>query len=215
MKVIATEWFRTEKIWPVIAMHAAVAPGGPVVWSGGCGSGEEAYSAAVIISGLQGARVIGTELDAGLVAFAQRGIDRAGAIASARRRIASVVPWWGLMLDAAVQPEVGAGGSVTEYRVGDHVREVVEVRRGDLRDRGVVPERVDVALVRNVWRHLDPPAQTRLARSVREAMGPRGLLVLGGADWFYGGHEIEPHGLVQCFQPASTGRFAHMLWRPR
>lgn len=206
---IVTEWFRVPKVWPLLAAQLATMDRPVTVWSGACGTGQEAYSAAILLidRGIPG-HVIATDIDRGNLATARRAVY-------AREDLERDVQCGRLTADQVARhfdPARGDG-----LRVRREVRDRVQFGVLNLRhDR--LPA-CDVALVRNVWRHLARHHQWRLARGMRAALPADGRLVLGYADWWVktdGGRDMrpgEPAGLRQCFTPAE-GR-AELIWRPR
>ena len=49
MRRIVTEWFRIPRVWPILAAALAAFDRPVTVWSGACGSGEEAWAAAILL----------------------------------------------------------------------------------------------------------------------------------------------------------------------
>lgn len=212
MRQIVTEWFRTPRVWPILARLLA-ATGRPVtVWSGGCGTGEEPYSAAILLAdhGIPG-RIVATDLDADLVAIAQRATYHARDIDTnvheGRLTRAQVARYF--IADRQ-------GG----YTVRREIRARVAFGTGTL---GVdAPPSCDVALCRNVWRHIDRGAQGRLARHIQAALPDTGRLVLGGGDLTAtrpGADltQLTPADLVDYWPTGLRRRFAEadheLVWR--
>lgn len=203
MRRIVTEWFRVPRVWPHVARHLA-SLGRPVtVWSGGCGTGQEAYSAAILLAerGIPGC-VVATDIDADLLAVAERGEYQARDVhldVDERRLTAAQVARYFVR-------------SRGRYTVRTEIRERVSFAQGTLgADR---PPACDVAFVRNVWRHIDAQAQRRLARQIHAALPAEGLLLLGGGDLMDPATmtDIEPAGLSRYFVEAEQHE---LIWLPR
>ncbi|MFF0243957.1 CheR family methyltransferase [Streptosporangium sandarakinum] len=206
MRYIITEWFRIPRVWPILA-DVLTAFGRPVtVWSGACGTGEEAYSAAILLHdhGIPG-KVIASDVDKDLLALAEAGrYSRANITGNMRE---------GRLTRGQVAQHFRPvhGGHV----VAPHIRERVTFT---VRELGVDPlPSCDVALLRNVWRHLKPSAQARLSREVHEVLPAGGRLALGGGDLVAFDSAalqmcaVEPFELSTYFVEAEHG----CIWRPR
>jgi chemotaxis methyl-accepting protein methylase len=134
-------------------------------WSAGCASGEEAYSlAATLRVATPGPiEVLGTDLSARALARAC-----AGTYGKWSRREA------GPML----YPVGVVEGDL--LRVDDELRRAVRYVRHNLLDPPPVPDGgFDVVMCRNVFVYLRDDAARRVARHLRDALAPGGLLILG------------------------------------
>ncbi len=200
MREIMTDWFRIPRVWPLLAATLTAFDRPVTVWSGACGTGEEAYSAAMLLHdhGIPG-RVLASDIDADLLAIAEAGrydlpsptlTPRLGALSRAK-------------IAKHFRPVRGG------HQVAPHIRERVTFTVAEL---GVAPTPAcDVALLRNVWRHLDAATQARLAREVHEALPAGGRLGLGGADLLDARlNDVEPRDLSRFFTEAEHG----CIWRP-
>ncbi|MFJ4867784.1 CheR family methyltransferase [Streptomyces sp. NPDC088757] len=202
---IVTEWFRVPAVWPLLARRLADAGGPVTVWSGACGTGEEAYSAAILLEerGLPG-EVYATDVDEPNLATARAGVYRR----------------------TAIEQDVAEGRLTAEQ-----VARYFEPRgRHHLRVRRTVRDRVEfgtlrlgedpapechAALLRNVWRHLTPEAQRTAVDDVWDALDRRGVLLLGGGDLMRVDEDgrlvpTEPRGLSVRFRPTAHS----LIWRP-
>ncbi|MCH7229603.1 hypothetical protein L0U85_01810 [Glycomyces sp. L485] len=207
MRRIVTEWFRVPRVWPHVEKHLAGLDRPLVVWSGGCGTGEEPYSAAIMLEelGIPG-RVVATDLDEQLLAIARQG-------EYSRRNITLNLDERRLTTQQVGQYFDYADG---RYTVRAEIRQRVDFAVGALGTDQ--PPQCDVAFVRNVWRHLGAAVQRRLAAQVHECLPADGLLLLGGGDLMTQDpitlelKEIEPAGLSQYF---AESREHELIWRPR
>lgn len=201
MRQIVTEWFRLPAVWPLLAATLTGFEPPVTVWSGACGTGEEAYSAAILLHdhGIAG-QVLASDLDADLLKVAERArYDRAN-----------------------IATNVGEG-RLTRVQVAKHFRPVHGgfVVAPHIRERVTFTVRelgadsapaCDVALLRNVWRHLDLAVQARVMREVHELLPAEGRLGLGGGDLLNARLEpVEPVGLSRYFAEAEHS----CVWRPR
>ncbi|MER8003402.1 CheR family methyltransferase [Streptomyces sp. NPDC095613] len=180
-----TGWFRMPRVWPVIARTLKTFAEPVTVWSGACATGEEPYSAAILLRELRiSGRVLASDVNDAHLTTAERGwyADLEGVPVAQQR----------------VHFRAADGG----YRVRHHVRAGVEFSRRELGDEDI-PE-CHVALVRNVWRYLNGRQQERLAVQLREALAPGGILILGGADLLTADLvPVVPRGLLNHFAPTA------------
>jgi chemotaxis protein methyltransferase CheR len=160
-------------------------PGRPLrAWSAGCASGEEAYTAAMLLgtaTAPHGVQVLGTDLSPTALARAERatyGARSLRAVTDAERR-----RWF----------EPGPRGQV---RVRESVRRAVRFAPGNLLDGAPEQPRFDVVLCRNVLIYLSPDAVSRVAAALREALLPTGWLLTGVAD-----PVLEADGLERVATP--------------
>ncbi|MFI6366036.1 CheR family methyltransferase [Nocardia sp. NPDC050630] len=162
-----TEWFRSPRVWPLMVEHLRTRGRPVAVWSGACSSGEEAYSMAVTLDreGIDGT-VYASDIDRRLVRTAEKGEYPR--------------PQSPLLSDRDLHSYFAQVGR--RYVVRSTIRDRVEFGTAEL---GVdTPPRCDIAMLRNVWRHLTEDAKEVAARAVADAIGPDGRLVLGGSDFF-------------------------------
>ncbi|MGC9381507.1 CheR family methyltransferase [Streptomyces sp. MH13] len=202
---IVTEWFRVPAVWPLLAARLDRVGGPVTVWSGACGTGEEAYSAAILLEeqGIDG-EVYATDVDAPNLATARAGVyDRAALdreVAEGRLTAAQVARYF--------EPR-----GRHHLRVRRSVRDRVEF--GMLRLGADPAPECHAALLRNVWRHLSLEAQRIGVDDVWDALDPCGVLLLGGGDLVRvgdGGGVVptEPRGLSVRFREAEHS----LIWRP-
>ncbi|RPK93783.1 CheR family methyltransferase [Streptomyces sp. ADI98-10] len=204
---IVTEWFRVPAVWALLEVQLFGRSDDVTVWTGACGTGEEAYSAAITLErrSICG-QVLATDID-------RANLDVARAGRYELRVLENEVNegrLWADDLWRYFEPDADA----RFLRVTPAVRERVTFGVLDL---GVDPvPACDVAMLRNVWRHLGPAAQRRAAAGVRAALRDEGRLYLGGGDLMrpdgWGGLEsVAPAGLVEHFAQAEHS----LIWRPQ
>ncbi len=188
-----TQWFRRPKTWVVLAgilLRRADRP--VVIWSGACSTGEEAYSAAILLDMIQVAgRVLAADVDRDVVAHARAGRYHVGVQGAGDIQGLDLTPW--LERDSPGYAKVHAG-----------IASKVDFSVRDLREPAAVPARCDVAIVRNVWRYLSPDEQAGLAHRIAASLTPGGVLVLGGSDKTLPGM-IPPSAVAQLFVEGTGG----------
>ncbi|MEU0585709.1 CheR family methyltransferase [Streptomyces sp. NPDC006132] len=197
---IVTEWFRMPAVWPIIGDALAQFDEPVTVWSGACGTGEEPYSAAILMEerGLRG-RVTASDIDVPNLRTAARG-------------------WYA---GPSIRRELADGRMTAEQLCSHFVpRKGGYVVRPGVRDRvsfsalhlgSDAPPECHVALLRNVWRHIEPAGQATLTAQLSKTLAPGGLLVLGGADLLTPTLEpTYPRGLLDHFTPSG---FHSAVWR--
>lgn len=156
-----------ELVEGAIRARPAGARRGVHAWSAGCASGEEAYSLAATLLAVaaegETVGVLGTDLSSRALVRA-----RAGAYGRWSRREA------GPML----YPLGNAAGDT--LRVRDELRCAVRFERHNLLDPPPRPPGgFDVVMCRNVFVYLHAEAARVVARHLRDALAPGGLLIVG------------------------------------
>lgn len=178
-----TSFFRDA--WPfdhlrrvLPALAAARPPGTPVrIWSAGCSTGQEAYSAAMIVqeqaAQLAGRRVgiLGTDIGRDVLARARDGSFTQFEV---RRGLPPG------LLARHFRQEDG------RWRIAPTLRAMVRFEHwnllSDLRPLG----RFDVIFCRNVLIYFDPPTKARVLAALAAQLSPAGVLHLGGAETVLG-----------------------------
>ncbi|MGC2854336.1 CheR family methyltransferase [Novispirillum sp. DQ9] len=145
------------------------------IWSAGSSSGEEAYSAAmVLLSTLPeaerwDARILGTDIDSSMVTHATAGLydaERAARIPDAlRRRFIESVP-----------------GQPNKVRMAGALRRLVTFKRLNLLGRWPMGGPFDVIFCRNVAIYFDKPTQERLYTRLGDLLAPGGTLYIGHSE---------------------------------
>ncbi len=162
--VHTTEFFRNPEVWEALrAVLPRAGPGGLSVLSAPCSTGEEAFSAAVLLERdrLPG-RVVAADLSGTALKRLREGRYPARALEKVDREL------------AARYFKLDGGWAMPVPRVRARVLPV----RWDL-GRGLPGKGFHVALLRNLFIYLTAAAQARLVAQAGEALVAGGLLVLG------------------------------------
>ncbi|MBI2710919.1 MAG: PAS domain-containing protein [Actinobacteria bacterium] len=184
-----TGFFRDEPVWRTLdercipALLAAKGDGEPVrVWVAGCASGEEAYSAAMLLAEHLGdeaaarLKIYATDVDHAALDEARRGWFPASAVESVGEDRRS--RWFA--------PHDGGYSFDADLR-----RRIVFGRHDLLRDAPI--SRVDLLLCRNVLMYFNAEAQAGLVNRFHFALADAGYLVLGKAEMLLAhGHLFAP-----------------------
>lgn len=146
------------------------------VWSCGCSSGEEAYSAAIMIRNLQKNRfstmvgvIFATDIDPRALETAREGRYPGSRLEYVR------------LGDAERYFEAENGS----YRVKPEIRNMVSfsvhdvLRAGNKVPRDFVFRHFDIILCRNILIYMDPDAQARVLDNLDDCLATGGYLVLG------------------------------------
>ncbi len=175
-----TEFFRDPQVFEYLREHVvpelvaeARREGRELrVWSAGCSTGEEAYSAAIVIAEALGdaapwpeVRIFATDIDREAIAFARRGIYPAAALKG---------------LPPGVRDRYFAksdGG----YDVTKPVRALMVFGEHDLGERAPFP-RIDLLLCRNVLIYFAAPMQRVALETFAFSLRPGGRLALGTSE---------------------------------
>ncbi|MCO5171050.1 MAG: chemotaxis protein CheR [Planctomycetes bacterium] len=144
------------------------------VWSAGCGQGEEPYSLAMLLDGLQppgdAPDVTATDLDPAALAAAAAATYRDAALEE---------------LPAALRAQhlVRRDG---RWEVAPALRRRVRLLRDDLTVAAPPPGAFDLVACRNTLIYFQPALQERVLERLAGALVPGGLLWLGEAEWLAG-----------------------------
>lgn len=173
-----TEFFRDAELFtflrqralPELVKHARESGRELRLWS--AGTGEEAYSLAILVAELLGdeleefqVRIFATDVDSDAVGFARRGVYPASALAA--------VPG---ELTARFFTDVGG-----EYEVRRSVRSLVVFGQHDLAQRAPFPH-IDLVLCRNILIYFTTELQRRALQLFSFSLRDGGYLVLGKAE---------------------------------
>lgn len=178
MLIGVTSFFRGADAFDALddqirATIEAKKPGETVrAWAAGAGTGEEAYSLAILLA--EAIRKRGGDLQLKVYAtdLSERAVDTARAGAYPRDAIA------GLPQEISDRYFTDGGASVQVVR---RLRDQLVFARHDvIRDPPFL--RMDVVTCRNVFIYLIPTAQKRAFRNLDMALNPGGLLLLGSAE---------------------------------
>jgi len=143
------------------------------VWSAGCSSGEEVYTAAILLheSGLfngWNVRVVGHDLSPERIEHARQGCYFQGAFRSTDERIKKTY--------------FHESGRI--WQVHENIRRLCQFSQGNLlgRNHDSFMGRVDLILCRNVLIYLDERARARVIENLYERLVPGGFLLLGHSE---------------------------------
>ncbi len=175
-----TDFFRDTELFDHLRqvvlpeLLAAVKKGDELrIWSAGCATGEEAYSLAMMVSELLDdrdqpidVRIFATDVDAGAVGFARRGLYPAAAVANLPSETIE---------RHFVEETSGA------FEVKKSIRSLVVFGQHDLGQRSPFP-RIDLALCRNVLIYFTPELQKRALQLFAFSVRDQGYLVLGKSE---------------------------------
>jgi chemotaxis protein methyltransferase CheR len=149
------------------------------VWSAGCSTGEESYSAAIVMREVLASlsdwdiRLLATDIDSKVVATAAEGIypqDRFNGMKPER-----VTRWF---KPAAAKPE--------HYVVADELKSLIIFKQLNLLDQWPMKGPFDVIFCRNVVIYFDKPTQRSLFARMAEIQEPGGWLFVGHSENLFG-----------------------------
>ncbi len=171
-----TYFFREPQHYNDLAARLESHPKGQefLVWSAASSSGEEAYSAAMVLSDVLGAsawRVIGTDLSTAMVETAQRGLYTL-------ERARMVPPDY--LKRFCLKGQGPHDGSLLITR---ELRERVRFQTANLMQQ--LPSELpkfDVIFLRNVLIYFDNDAKAQIVRRVMQLLKPQGVLYTGHAE---------------------------------
>jgi two-component system CheB/CheR fusion protein len=184
-----TSFFRDPEAWDVL--RDVVLPeliersdGGPIrLWSAGCSSGQEAYSAVMLLAealGVEGVKdrvkVYATDVD-------EEALDQARLATYTQREMESLSP-------ALAKKYFEPSGSTWTFNP-DLRRAVIFGRHDLLQDAPI--SRVDLLLCRNTLMYFNSEVQTRLVQNLHFSLASDGYLLLGKVEMLLGTGELfEP-----------------------
>ena len=170
-----TYFFREPQHFNDLAERLQAHPPGRefLVWSAASSSGEEAYSAAMLLADQLGAapwQVVGTDLSTAMVASAQRGL-------------------YTLERARMVPPDYlkrfclkGQGPHEGELLMSRELRERVSFQSANLMQELPALPQFDVIFLRNVLIYFDAEAKAQIVRRVLGQLKPKGVLYTGHAE---------------------------------
>jgi chemotaxis protein methyltransferase CheR len=189
LTINVTRFYRNAETWNLLrrAVVPALAerePGELRVWSAGCASGEEAYTAAMLFADhfdelgrperLVRLTVDATDIDRVSLERASAGLYRPEALAELP------APYIDRYFEHA-GADAGAG-----YAVAPRLRRQVCVRSHDLSRAAAPRAGYHLILCRNVVIYFDRPTQEQLLLRFADALAPGGYLVLGKVETLLG-----------------------------
>jgi len=175
-----TSFFRDADVWD--GLRAAVIPemmkdGRPIrVWSAGCASGQEAYSAAIVL-----AETLGIEAFRERVKIYATDVDEE-ALAESRRAIYTIRQLSDLPSEFVSKYFERSGDDL--YTFNRDLRRSVIFGRHDLIQDAPI-SRVDLLLCRNTLMYFNSEAQARIMARFYFSVNPGGYLVLGRAEMLF------------------------------
>src|SRR3954447_6309483 len=166
----AWEFLATEVVPQLLESHPDDAP--LRVWSAGCASGEEGYTAAMILAEALGTdafksrvKIYATDLDDEALAEARHGVYSADALKA-------VPPH---LIDRYFEPNTRGLAFRPDLR-----RSIIFGRNDLVADAPI--SRIDLLLCRNVLMYFTPEAQGHILERFNFALNPTGLLFLGKSE---------------------------------
>ena len=170
-----TYFFREPQHYNDLAARLERAPKGDefLVWSGASSSGEEAYSAAMLMAdklGKSAWRIIGTDLSTAMVESAQRGLYT-------MERARMVPPDY--LKRFCLK---GSGPHAGELLMARELRERVRFQQANLMQTLPALPLFDVIFLRNVLIYFDNDAKAQIVRRVLTQLKPDGVLYTGHAE---------------------------------
>lgn len=167
------EAFLTTAV-PDIARRSRETGRPPVLWCAGCCTGEEAYTIAMLVSGLlpAGTRVVATDLNPQFVRKARTGKYR---------------EWSFRGVDSAERARWFRASGDGRWEVAPAIRRMITFSAANLVD-GSAPllanavAEVDAIFCRNVLMYFSPPAVERAVRTFHGVLVPGGWLAVGATE---------------------------------
>jgi chemotaxis protein methyltransferase CheR len=181
-----TSFFRESHHFDMLAARIAVRQERTAmrVWSCACSTGQEAWSAAIVLRETgQAGEILATDIDSDVLRTAAAGIyrrDQAGGLDPARLRRFFLR---------------GTDSNDGMIKVGPDLHSMVKFQmRNLLAPAASAGERFDAIFCRNVAIYFDTPAQRQLLERLTAALVPGGLLFVGQSEMFPLGYP----GLRSC-----------------
>ncbi|MGE0339198.1 MAG: protein-glutamate O-methyltransferase CheR [Xanthobacteraceae bacterium] len=146
------------------------------IWSAGCSTGEEPYSAAAILcrhipdAARRDMRILATDIDTEVLAAAARGEYPAASVND-------VPPGFRSMFEAPSDRS-----SAEKVQVADGLRDLIRFRRLNLIEDWPFRGLFDVIFCRNVMIYFDAPTKARLLERFAERIKPGGWLYIGHSE---------------------------------
>jgi two-component system CheB/CheR fusion protein len=179
MFIKVTSFFRDPETWEALSakaipqMLSEKRPGEEIrVWCAGCATGEEAFSAAIVLAeamgpsfGNQDVKIFGTDVDEKAIAHARKGQYSRDQVESVPKKVLS--EWF-----------VEEGGGYTVRK--DLRRNVVFGINNLVSDAPI--SRLDLLVCRNVFIYLDAALQKRVLSRFHYALRRHGILMLGKSE---------------------------------
>lgn len=174
-----TSFFRDPKAFRVLETEAipAILEAKPHatslrVWSAACGSGQEPYSVAMLLSEMPTVQRLNVEILA--TDYSVRSLDRARAGTYSQLEVNRGLP--ARMLARHFERVV------RDWHVKPTLRALVHFDRIDVSSDELPRGTWDLILLRNVLIYFSPEQKGRILRRVAASLAPHGLILLGGSE---------------------------------
>jgi two-component system CheB/CheR fusion protein len=180
----AWEFLATDVVPRLLQTHP---PGAPVrVWSAGCASGEEAYTAAIVLAEALGpeefkarVKIYATDLDDDALTDARHGVYSSDALKAIPPEL----------VDKYFEPNARGLAFRSDLR-----RSIIFGRNDLVADAPI--SRIDLLLCRNVLMYFTPEAQGHILERFNFALNPSGFLFLGKSEMLIAHGELfSPYNL--------------------
>jgi chemotaxis protein methyltransferase CheR len=202
MALAETSFFRDREVFQhlfaeVLPELAARREGQPIrIWSAACGSGQEVYSLAMM---LDHARPPGAQVELFASDLGERLLEKAQSGLYSQFEVQRGLPARLLVRHFERREEM--------FQLSARIRQQVRWRRVNLIDDLSRLGQFDIVLCRNVLGSLTEAGQVRVQQSLRSAIRPDGILILGlGED--APGLIAGPHGVWRPARTRSAARAA-------
>lgn len=147
------------------------------IWSAGCSTGEEPYSAAICLMKTLGptlsqcdAKILATDLDSNVIATAKRGVYDASRIEALPDSIKK--QWF----------HKGKGDNNKQVKVSPKLQNIITFKQLNLLQPWPIKGPFDVIFCRNVIIYFDKPTQEKLIPRFLDLLRPGGILFLGHSE---------------------------------
>lgn len=144
------------------------------IWSAGSSTGEEAFTAVMLMLDFFGAEASRWDLRILATDISERAMEKAGCALYEASSLKNLPERW---VKDYFEP---AGDGL--YRLRQSVRDQVIFRKLNLMDRFPFQKPMDLIFCRNVMIYFDQPTRDQLALKFHEALAPGGYLLIGHAE---------------------------------
>lgn len=157
------------------------------IWSAACSNGQEPYSIALSIleekNNLGGLSfdILASDLDTKVIKKAQEGLYT-------QFEVQRGLPITTLLANFSQETN-------NNWRIKDHVKNMVKFRQFNLLDSFLLMGKFDVIMCRNVLIYFDDPTKREILKKLASALNPDGYLFLGSAETIIGlSEDLKPFG---------------------